>query len=143
MDPTQTTSNSDNTTAQGAAANGGATGSSVPASVAQKYPELVAMIQKTESMSEEEREYWFQILPIMTEEQVVRLKKILEDEAAQLAKLDAEYKDELSKLNKKHLEEWDTLEKDKERKALQAAEEATHAEEAKAEEDLLKQIENS
>ena len=49
----------------------------VPQVVLDKYPELVELIKKTESMSVEEREYWFQILPIMTEDQVTRLKKIL------------------------------------------------------------------
>ncbi len=112
----------------------------VPAAVMEKYPQLVELIKKTESMSNEEREYWFQILPIMTEEQVTRLKTILDQEAAQLSKLDDQYQDELSKLNKKHLEEWNVFEKKQQRVALQEKEAHTEAEEKKAEEEILKQL---
>ncbi len=112
----------------------------VPAVVLEKYPELVALIKKTESMSDEEREYWFQILPIMTADQVTRLKTILDEEANQLSKLDTQYQDELTKLNKKHLEEWNVFQKKQDRQALQAQEASHEAEESKAEQDLLKDL---
>ncbi len=112
----------------------------VPQVVLDKYPQLVELIKKTESMTHEEREYWFQILPIMTDEQVNRLKTILEEEAAQLAKLDVQYQDELSKLNQKHLDEWNNFQRKQDRAALQAEEAATKDEEAKKQEDLLKQL---
>jgi septal ring factor EnvC (AmiA/AmiB activator) len=114
----------------------------IPAAVMEKYPQLVELIKKTESMSDEEREYWFQILPIMTEDQVTRLRGILDEEKEQLQKLDAQYQDELSKLNKKHLEEWDSFEKQKEREARKAAEASHEAEEQKAEENILAELEN-
>ena len=115
----------------------------VPQVVLDKYPELVELIKKTESMSVEEREYWFQILPIMTEDQVTRLKTILAEESAQLAKLDDQYQGELSKLNKKHLEEWNAFENKQEREALKAQEAGHEVEEKKAEEDILKQLDSS
>ena len=113
----------------------------IPAVVLEKYGDLVELIKKTESMSDEEREYWFQILPIMTADQVTRLKTILQEEATQLSKLDDQYQDELTKLNKKHLEEWNVFQKKQEREALQAQEASHEAVEAKAEEDILKKLE--
>ncbi len=101
------------------------------------------MIKKTESMSNEEREYWFQILPIMTADQVTRLKNILQEEANQLAKLDSQYQDELTKLNKKHVEEWDMFQKKQDREALREKEASNEAEEAKAEEDILKKLDDT
>ncbi len=112
----------------------------VPQVVLDKYPDLVELIKKTESMSDDERNYWFQILPIMTEEQVGRLKTILQEETNQLAKLDDQYQDELSKLNKKHLEEWNAFQHKQERVQLQKAEEAEKATEAQTQEQLLKQL---
>ena len=106
----------------------------------QKYPDLVELIKKTESMSKDERNYWFQILPIMTDEQVVRLRKILDDEANQLTKLDSEYQSELAKLNEKHLKEWDDFERTQKRDELKKVESASSAEEAKHQEDLLNQL---
>jgi hypothetical protein len=102
----------------------------IPAIVLEKYGDLVAKIKQTESMTKEEREYWFQILPIMTEEQVTRLNQILEEEATQLAKLDADYKEDLEDLNQKHMTEWDSMAHEEDRKAREAAEAAAAANEA-------------
>lgn len=127
--------------AGGAAAGGaGATKEkqyNIPDTVKRKYPDLVEMIKKTESMSDEERDYWFQILPIMTDDQVKRLRDILEEEASQLAKLDEQYQDELTKLNKKHLEEWDDFERRQAREKLASQEAAANVEEVQTEADLL------
>lgn len=125
-------------------ASTGATGTDfkIPQVVLDKYPALVELIKKTESMTDEEREYWFQILPIMTEEQVNRLKGILEEEATQLAKLDDQYQDQLSKLNQKHLDEWSDFQRKQERVAVQQAEAQTEAQEMAKEEDILKQLED-
>ena len=113
----------------------------IPPIVLKKYPDLVELIKKTESMSDEERDYWFQILPIMTVDQVDRLRKILDEEATQLAKLDDQYQEELTKLNKKHLAEWDSFEKKKEREERQEKEASAEAEEKAAEEALLGELE--
>lgn len=115
----------------------------IPDVVLKKFPDLVEMIKKTESMSKEERNYWFQILPIMTDEQVARLRKILEDEATQLSKLDTQYQSELSKLNEKHMKEWNEFERSKQREELKQKEAVAQKEEAQTEEDLLKKLGNA
>ncbi len=115
----------------------------IPDVVLKKFPDLVEMIKKTESMSKEERNYWFQILPIMTEEQVVRLRKILQDEADQLSKLDTQYQSELSKLNEKHMKEWNEFERSKQREDLKQKEAVTQKEEVQTQEDLLKKLGNA
>ncbi len=112
----------------------------IPQAVKDKYPEIIDMILKTESMSEQERQYWFQILPIMTQEQVDRLKNILQEESKQLAKLNEEYQGELGKINDKHMTEWDTLKKAEERQKRTEAEAVHEVEEKKEEEDILKQL---
>ncbi len=112
----------------------------IPDAVMKKHGDLVELIKKTESMSDEEREYWFQILPIMTEEQITRLRGILEEETKQLAELDKEYQEELSELNKKHLSEWDNFEKKKEREAREGEEKKHEKEEQAAEAALLQEL---
>ena len=71
-----------------------------------QYPELVELIKKTESMDNNEKQYWFDILPSMTDEQVDRLFDILEIERKKLEELESEYQDEIKNLNEKHLIEW-------------------------------------
>ena len=130
--------------AQGAQSGGTQAGKqyNIPSLVLEKHGELVEMIKKTESMSDEEREYWFQILPIMTDEQVARLRTILDEEAKQLSQLDKQYQDELAEINKKHLAEWDAFEKKKEREALQAEEAKEEAQEKAAESALLEELDD-
>lgn len=72
----------------------------IPALIRKKFPDLVKLIFETESMDEEEREYWLQIMPIMSEEQIVKFRDILVNEKEQLAKLDKEYENEMSRINK-------------------------------------------
>ena len=71
-----------------------------------QYKELIDLVLATESMDDDERQYWFDILPSMTDEQVDRLYNILETEKKKLENLEEKYKDEIKNLNEKHLIEW-------------------------------------
>lgn len=71
-----------------------------------KYPELIGLILKTESMEDDERQYWFDIMPSMTDEQIDRLFNILDTEKKKLEALEEKYKNEIKQLNEKHLIEW-------------------------------------
>lgn len=114
----------------------------IPPAALQKYPDLIALIKETESMTDAERTYWFQILPIMTEEQVSKLRGILVKEKEQLAKLDKEYESELKRINDKHLLEWKEFETRKAREERKKAETAAEVQDKKAEEDVLAQLNN-
>lgn len=91
-------------------------------------------------MDDDEREYWFQILPIMTDEQVENFKKILISEKDQLAKLDAEYEKEIKRINKKHVVEWEAFESLQKTEEIKAAEEKAEIAESSLEEDLLMKL---
>lgn len=112
----------------------------IPTAIKEDYPELIPLILKTESMDDEEREYWFQILPIMTDDQVMKLKEILINEKQQLAKLDADYEAELDKINEKHLNEWQAFEYEQEREEIKTKEATSEASESSLEEDLLNKL---
>ncbi len=71
----------------------------VPDLIREKFPDLVKLIYETESMNAEEREYWLQIMPIMSEQQVVKFRDILVNEKNQLSKLDADYEAEMKRIN--------------------------------------------
>jgi hypothetical protein len=63
----------------------------VPDEARKKHPEIVELILHSESMNLEEQNYWLQVLPIMTTEQVLELKDILDTEKKKLAEIDAKY----------------------------------------------------
>lgn len=114
----------------------------VPDMIREKFPDLVKLIYETESMNEEEREYWLQIMPIMSEEQTVKFREILVNEKNQLSKLDAEYEQEMSRINtsggRKEISEDDIKMKMEEIKQAEQADENTEKNE---EADLLKTLE--
>ncbi len=113
---------------------------SIPALVKEKFPDLIQLIKETESMNDEERDYWFQILPIMTEEQIKKFRDILVNEKEQLSNLDQDYENELTKLNEKHMIEWKEFESKEKRKTLTAAEKVSQQKEQSEEEALLKRL---
>lgn len=112
----------------------------IPETVKKQYPDLIPLILATESMTDDERQYWFQILPIMTEEQVAKLREILANEKKQLQKLDRDYEDEIKRINAKHVTEWKTFEAKEKREKLKAAEGAHEKTEKEQEEEMLKKL---
>lgn len=114
----------------------------IPDLVRTKFPDLVKLIFETESMNEEEREYWLQILAIMSEEQIVKFRDILVNEKEQLAKLDQEYQNEMNRINASKPKEIDEVKMKQEMEKIKAEEAQAEASEAAEEEALLKEIED-
>lgn len=88
-----------------------------------QYPELVKLVLNTESMDDTEKQYWFDILPSMTDDQVDRLFDILETERRKLEELEIRYQEEIRNLNEKHLIEWQDFQSKDSRAKLNQAEE--------------------
>lgn len=95
-----------------------------------KFPELVKLIIATESMDDDERQYWFDIMPSMTDAQIDRLFDILETERKKLQELEVKYQKEIKSLNEKHLIEWQEMQMKEGKKKVA---EAKKAEEGKQE----------
>lgn len=89
-----------------------------------KHPELIKLILATESMDDSERQYWFDILPSMNEDQTKRLYDILETEKKKLEELEVKYQEEIATLNQTHTNEWQAHEMKKQKEAIAAQEAA-------------------
>ena len=70
----------------------------IPPDVQEKFAPILVLIQGSESMNNEERQYWINILPIMTPEQLKNLEEILSSEKKQLAAIDAKYSKEMTQV---------------------------------------------
>jgi hypothetical protein len=114
----------------------------IPALVTENYPKIIPLIIQTESMDDEEREYWFQMIPIMNLDQIKKLEGILNNEREQLAKLDSEYEAELKKIDEKHMLEWKEFEMKQKKEEIAQKENITEEEEQATEEELLKKLQN-
>lgn len=112
----------------------------VPPEVTEKYPDLVELIKGSASMNDSERQYWFSILPIMTADQVSRLREILTTEKQKLAEIDKKYQKQLQGVNEKHLIEWQAMKMKESKKKVAAAESQAKGGEEQQSEELLKQL---
>lgn len=115
----------------------------VPDDVHAKFGTLVDLILRSESMNDGERQYWINILPVMTPEQLQSLQDILENEKRQLEAIDKKYAGAMEQMGQqKALEE---LSREREAKAKERAsvEETAKSEEEKAADALLNQIEDA
>lgn len=106
-----------------------------------QYGELVKLVLNTESMDNNEKQYWFDILPSMTDEQVDRLFDILETERRKLEELEVKYQDEIKTLNEKHLIEWQEFQTKESREKIKKAEAADNDSSASADE-VLKMLDD-
>ncbi len=106
-----------------------------------KYPELVDLIIATESMDDDERQYWFDIMPSMTDPQVDRLYDILDTERKKLQELEVKYQKEIKSLNEKHLIEWQELQV-KEGKEKVAAAKASDTQKDEDPDEILAMLNN-
>ena len=120
-----------------------AAGLQIAAEVTAKFADLLALIQKSESMNDEERQYWINILPIMTPEQVQNLRDILENERKQLAAIDSKYQTEIEKLGQAEVVKQTEEERTKRRMERTGKEAAHKEQEDRATDDILKQIEGA
>ena len=68
--------------------------------------DLQDLIIWTESMDDDERQYWFDVIPSMDKNQIQRLFKILDDEKKKIEELEQKSNKKIAKLNKDHLIEW-------------------------------------
>jgi hypothetical protein len=92
-----------------------------------KYGELIELVLWSESIDNNEKQYWFDILPSMTDEQIDRLFNILMTEKKQLEELNVKYQEEIKNLNEKHLIQWQSIQSQKAKEKIQKAESADTA----------------
>lgn len=113
----------------------------IPEELKKKFPDLIALIIGSESMNDEERQYWVNILPVMTPEQIENLRQILQNEKDQLAAIDKKYAKEMKNLGKKKTAMDDMAKQREEKKASRtSAESAAEKEERRKEAEILQSI---
>jgi isopropylmalate/homocitrate/citramalate synthase len=118
------------------------TGLSIPADLRAKHPELIELVLASQSMNDEERQYWINILPIMTPEQIANLRDILINEKRQLEAIDKKYSKEIQQIDSQKLVQKTEDERKKRREELQRQEGGAAKTEAQQEEELLKKIQS-
>lgn len=113
----------------------------IPDDVRAKFGEIVELILGSESMNDEERQYWINILPVMTPEQIQNLRDILENEKKQLKAIDEKYAKELDQAGQSQLVKKMADERMQRKQQREQSESAHAAKEQQEADNLLQQIE--
>lgn len=82
------------------------------------YKELIDMVLVTDSMDDEQRQYWFDVLPSMPDFQIDNLYEILDNERKELERIEREYQSKVKDLNKEHLIKWQKYQSEESRKKV-------------------------
>lgn len=114
-----------------------ATNLNIPEEVRKQFPKLIELILGSQSMNDEERQYWIDVLPIMAEDQIENLRNILENEKGEIEETSREFEKEMEE-GKLIFDEAKYREKKRER---EEAETRFEKEEKELEEALLKELE--
>lgn len=112
----------------------------VPDELKKKFPKLISLILVSESMNDEERQYWVNILPVMTPEQRENLEQILQNEKDQLAAIDQKYAREMDSLGQGKAVKEMAEKRKKKRRERRASEGKAEEEERRKEEEILHAI---
>jgi hypothetical protein len=77
----------------------------IPSEFIEDTPDLIALILLSRSIdTPEEKQNWFNLLPMMNTEQIEKLRAILIKEKTKLAEIEAKYEDKKQEIKKKYLE---------------------------------------
>ena len=107
-----------------------------------QYPDLIKMILKTESMDNKERQYWVDLLPIMTPEQIQNLFDILDNERKKLAEIDSYYSKKVNEIELEEKAEKLNEERTNKMYELKSAEKTQEESDLELERQLLEELEN-
>lgn len=115
----------------------------VPEKFITEQADLVEMLLLSESMNDEERQYWFNLAEVMNTEQIDKLRGILTREREKLAEIEAKYGPKQPTLGAAEIAQRNARIQAKraQQQAELAAREAAH-EKSEDEESILSELEN-
>lgn len=113
----------------------------IPDEFISTMPDLIILILNSKSMdTPEEKQSWFNLLPMMNQEQIEKLRDILTREKQKLMEIEQKYEQKKNELKNKYTQKWEDMVYAKRMEAIKQ-EEAKHEEiEDKQADNLLNQI---
>lgn len=102
-----------------------------------KMPDLIELVLRSRSMDkDEEKQSWFNLMPLMTDEQIAKLRDILMREKQKLAEIEQKYEEKKIEIKKKYLLRWQNMGYVKQISTIKEKEDS-HREQEVAEADAL------
>lgn len=105
------------------------------------YPQLIEMVLRSKSIdTNDEKQNWFNLLPIMNDEQIDKLKWILVREKEKLDEIENKYEQKKVEIKKKYLMKWQKMWYFKKVSEIHENEEKAKSQEEEEAEKLLEMI---
>jgi hypothetical protein len=112
---------------------------SIPSEFIEKSPDIIVLILRSQSLnSHEEKQNWFNLLPLMNDQQLAKLVGILTKEQEKLKEIEQKYDQKKSDIEKKYIQQRDDAGYLDTTKAIKQQEQTTKQQE-EAEADALLQ----
>lgn len=103
--------------------------------------DLIVLILKSKALeSDEDKQNWLNLLPVMTEEQIYKLKEILIKEKEKLDEIEEKYSEKKRNIRQKYLLRWQKLGYVEKVKELKEKEEQLKSKDDQEAEDLLNSL---
>lgn len=113
----------------------------IPVTFVQDMTDLIVLILNSKSIdTQQEKQSWFSLLPLMNDEQIARLNDILTREKAKLSEIQEDYEDKKIAIKKKYLMKRQEMNKNIEINTIKQEENTKSVEEQAAADALLNNI---
>ncbi len=114
----------------------------IPEELMNLDPQMVQLILESESMDDDERQYWFNLTEVMSTEQLEKLRDILVREKERLAEIEAKYaKKKVDPAEAARIAQEKADQRAREQAEIKKRENQVEAAESKKEEELLSELE--
>lgn len=113
----------------------------IPEDFLESTPDLIEMLLRSRAIDKpEDKQSRFSLLPIMNDEQMAKLRDILNREKAKVAEIENKYEDEKIALKKKYLSKWQQMSSVTKTNEIKQQEAEVKAQEDAAAEALLESV---
>lgn len=114
----------------------------IPEETGKKFPEYVELIKHSQTMNDEERQYWVDVLPIMSDDQLKNLRSILDNEKKQIEEANKNYDEGVKEDVKKFNIKFDEIKYKQKKDFIRQQEKSEEMQEKKDEEAVLAELAN-
>jgi len=113
----------------------------IPEEFLESDAEIINLILKSKALdTDEDKQNWLNLLSVMNEEQVYKLKEILIKEKKKLDEIEEKYAEKKRQIRQKYLLRWQKIWYIEKIKDIKEKEESFHSEEEKSAEKLLDEL---
>ena len=113
----------------------------IPEEFLESDSELINLILKSKALeTDEDKQNWLNLLPLMNEEQIYKLKEILVKEKDKLDEIEQKYSEKKRQIRQKYLLKWQKLWYVEKIKKIKEQEESVHSKEEEEAEKLFNEL---